>query len=70
MGSTVAMSQQCIPVVKKANRILGCVNESRTSRLREVITPFTWHSQAASYQERGTRLFSCVAGGQGTTDMD
>lgn len=70
MGSTVAVSQQCVPVVKVASRFLGCINKSRTSRLREVITLLTWNSQTASYQVHGARLFGCVAERQEMTDTD
>ncbi|KAM9653403.1 uncharacterized protein ACIBXB_010396 [Morphnus guianensis] len=33
------MSQQCVLVVQKANRIVGCIKSSVTSRWREVILP-------------------------------
>lgn len=69
MGITVVMSQQCIPAVKKSNRVLDCMNKCRTSRL-EVIALSTWHTEIASYQEHEARLFSYVAGGQEATDID
>lgn len=43
MGITVAMSQQCIPAVKKSNRVLDCMNKCRTSRLMEVIALYLAH---------------------------
>ena len=33
----LAMSQQCVPIAKKANRIAGCTKKSMASRAREVI---------------------------------
>lgn len=35
----IDLSQQCAPAVQKAKCILGCIEESVTSRLREVILP-------------------------------
>ena len=37
LDNSLAMSQQCAPVAKKANGILGCITESVTSRLRDVL---------------------------------
>lgn len=70
VGITVAMSQQCIPALKKSNRVLDGMNKCRTSRLMEVIALSTWHTEIASYQEHEARLFSYVAGGQEATDVD
>jgi len=42
VDNTLAMSQQCVLVVKKANGILGCIKTSQVSMvsgLREVILP-------------------------------
>ena len=39
VDNRLAMSQQCVPVAKKANGILGCIKKSMASRLREMILP-------------------------------
>ena len=39
MANRLAMSQQCAPVAKKANGILGHVTKYVTSRSRKVIFP-------------------------------
>ena len=40
MNTKLNMSEQCSPVAKAANGILGCIRKSTTSRSREVILPF------------------------------
>ena len=69
MGITVAVSQQCVHAVKVAARVLGYIHKSRTSRPMAVTALFAWHLQTASCREHGATLFSCVAGGQGPTDV-
>ncbi|KAJ7395657.1 hypothetical protein BTVI_153008 [Pitangus sulphuratus] len=39
VDNKLSMNQQCVPVVKKANRILGYIRKSTASRLRKVILP-------------------------------
>jgi len=39
VGKRLSTSQQCAPVAKKANGILGCIKKSMASRLREAILP-------------------------------
>jgi len=38
VDSRLAVTQQCAPVAKKANEILGCIKKSIESRLREMIS--------------------------------
>ena len=38
VDNTLAMSQQCVLVAKKANGNLGCIKETMASRLREVLS--------------------------------
>jgi len=39
VDNSLTMSQKCALVAKKANGILGCINKSVASRLREVLLP-------------------------------
>jgi len=39
VDSTLNMSEQCAAVVKKASRMLGCINKGITSGDKEVIIP-------------------------------
>ncbi|KAJ7415311.1 rna-directed dna polymerase from mobile element jockey-like [Pitangus sulphuratus] len=39
VDNKLSMSQQCVLVAKKANRILGCIRKNTASRSREVILP-------------------------------
>ncbi|GAB0189268.1 mitochondrial enolase superfamily member 1 [Grus japonensis] len=39
VDNKLSMSQQCAFVAKKANGILGCIEKSMASRLREVLLP-------------------------------
>ncbi|GAB0204254.1 mitochondrial enolase superfamily member 1 [Grus japonensis] len=39
VDNKLSMSQQCALVAKKANGILGCIEKSMASRLREVLLP-------------------------------
>ncbi|GAB0204400.1 mitochondrial enolase superfamily member 1 [Grus japonensis] len=39
VGNKLSMSQQCALVAKKANGVLGCIEKSVASRLREIILP-------------------------------
>ncbi|PKU49488.1 hypothetical protein llap_197 [Limosa lapponica baueri] len=39
VDSKLTMRQQCAPVAKKANSVLGCIKKRVASRLREVILP-------------------------------
>lgn len=37
VDNRLSMNQQCVPVAKKANGILGCIGKSVSSRSREVL---------------------------------
>ncbi|GAB0181144.1 mitochondrial enolase superfamily member 1 [Grus japonensis] len=39
VDNKLSMSQQCALVAKKANGVLGCIQKSVASRLREVLLP-------------------------------
>jgi len=40
VDNRLTMSQQCALVAKKVNNILGFIEKSMTSRLKEVLLPF------------------------------
>jgi len=42
MDTKMNTSQQCVPVAKMANGVLGCIRRSVASRLREVSLSQHW----------------------------
>jgi len=59
------MSRQCVPAAQKANRILGCIKRSVTSRSREGILPL-YSALVRPYLEYCIQLW----GHQHKKDMD
>lgn len=55
VDNRMTTSQQCVPVAKNVNGILGCVKKSVTSRLREVLLP-VYSTLLRPYPESGLSI--------------